>query len=121
MHLRHSERRGVILLESMIALALIGIAALTTISLSSMQSDRIGGAVRSSVEMSRASAFMDAVTLWSRLEFDRRLGTRPQGPYTLSVSRLTEALYALELRDGLTNRLLISTAVYRQASADAAP
>lgn len=118
--MRHSNgrRQGVVLLEALIALALIGTAALSTLALSASDTDAVNRMLVRSDEASEASRFLELVALWTRDELDRRLGTRPQGPYRLRILRPTRAVYTLELLDGRTERLMLATAVYRPEAHD---
>jgi type II secretory pathway pseudopilin PulG len=116
--LQHRARRGgVILLESLLALALMAAAAAATLSLAGSDQNDAARLIQRSREIQRASAFLDVVALWPREDYDRRLGTRPQGPYTLAISRPTPTIYLLELRDRDRGQLLLTTAVYREEGA----
>lgn len=119
MRTARSERRGVVLLEALVALALVGTAALATLALTAADSAQVGRTLSRSDEISAASAFLERVALWSRHDFDRRLGTRPQGPYLLRVMRPMTTVYTLELLDRSDERMLLSTAVYRPEVEDA--
>jgi hypothetical protein len=57
---------------------------------------------------------MDAVTLWSRVELDQRLGERRQGSWWLRIDRATETLYVVTLADSL-HRPILRTSVFRVA------
>jgi type II secretory pathway pseudopilin PulG len=113
------NRGGVILLESLVALALMAAATATAMALASADQDEAQRIIARSQEISRASAFLDVVTLWPREDFDRRLGTHPQGPYSLSISRPLETMYVIELRDRVHANLLLETAVFRAEDARA--
>jgi hypothetical protein len=116
-----SARRGVVLLDAMLAMALIGIGAIATLAMTRERSERIRQLIVRSEEMAQASAFMDAVSLWPRRDLDLRLGARQQGPYTLIVQRPRRTLYELELRDTERDRVLLRTAVFRPEADSAGP
>lgn len=109
----NGKRRGVVLLEALIALALIGTVALSTLALSASDTDAVKRLLVRSDEISEASRFLELVALWTRDDLDRRLGTRPQGPYRLRILRPMRTVYTLELLDSKTERLMLATAVYR--------
>jgi hypothetical protein len=107
------ERCGVVLLEALVALALIATAALSVLALTASDSQHIARLIGRSKEISTASEFMEVVSIWTRTDLDQRLGSRPQGPYLLRILRPTPSVYTLELFDGETGRPLLSTATYR--------
>ena len=107
------------LLEALVALALIATAALATLALTSADTEQVARVLARSQEISAASAFLEVAALWTRQDYDLRLGTRQQGPYLLRILRPTRTVYTLELLDGATERLLLSTAVYRPEADDA--
>ena len=65
------------------------------------------------VEMRSATAFMEAVALWTRDDLDRRLGDRPQGPWRMTVGRPLPTLYTVALADSATRRILLRTSLFR--------
>lgn len=117
MHSSRRARRGAALIEAIIALTILTTAALSLVALSAQGSRTIAQARAAETEMRRASAFMDVVTLWTRADLDRRLGTREQGPWKLRIDRPTPALYELTLLDSTETRELLRTSVYRPEAA----
>jgi hypothetical protein len=112
-HSRRRLRPGVILLESLLALALLASAVVAILAYTSADQDYTLRLIDRSRDLENASAFLEVAALWTRDEYDQRLGTRPQGPYTLTITRPLATLYILELRDGRYGQILLSTAVYR--------
>jgi hypothetical protein len=108
-----------VLLEALIALAMLAAAAMATYSLAQANAFRSAQLIDRGRALRGASAFMDAVALWTRSDLDLRLGTRQQGPYLLRVTRVTPTLYALDLLDGASYAALLSTAVFRAEDVDA--
>jgi hypothetical protein len=113
MHNTRRKRPGVVLLEALVALALISTAALSMLALTATDSENIARLIARSREISAAGAFMEAASLWSRTELDQRLGSRQQGPYELRILRPAPSVYTLELFDSMTGQALLSTAVHR--------
>src|SRR6478609_384766 len=73
-----SSRSGVVLLEALVALVILvtaGAAAVTMAAQSAHDIQRIAEAERN---LRAASAFLDVVSLWSRDDLDRHLGSRMQ-------------------------------------------
>lgn len=108
-----SRRRGAALLEAIVAMTILMSAALSLVALSAQGSRTVAQARDAEAELARASAFMDVVTLWTRADLDRRLGTREQGPWRLRIDRSAPMLYELTLFDSTATRELLKTSVYR--------
>ena len=107
------------LLEVLVALALLGAAAASLTALA-LEAGRVTEAARRADRQSRkASAFLDVVSLWPREDLDRRLGSRRQGEWVLTVQRAGPALYRISLRDSTSRRELMETALYRPDTTDA--
>jgi mannose/cellobiose epimerase-like protein (N-acyl-D-glucosamine 2-epimerase family) len=70
-------------------------------------------ALASEAEINRASALLDAVTLWSREDLDRHLGTRQQGPWLMHVDRDDRSIYYVSLRGSTDHHELLRTMLYR--------
>lgn len=103
------------LLEVLIAMAILGFVAASALSLAADGSSRAQRNHATEAELRDASALMDAVALWSREDLDRHLGRRPQGSWRMEIQREGDALYDVRLEDGTTARLLLQTSFYRPA------
>jgi type II secretory pathway pseudopilin PulG len=110
---RRRGRRGTVLLEAMVALAILAVAGTAAVTLVAQSADAVRRAREADLEMRRADAFLHAASLWSRDDLDRRLGERPQGPWRLVVQRPAPSLYELVLVDSAGGRELLRTAVHR--------
>ena len=107
-------RDGAVLLEVIVALTTLviaGVSITVTISESASAIQRVRAADR---ETRAANAFLNVVSLWTREDLDRHLGTRPQGPWRLRIEHPSSSLYDAVLEDTLTGRLLLSTSLYRR-------
>jgi hypothetical protein len=111
--MRRKKRDGVILLEAIVALTLLTIAALATVAVVRQGVESVRRATAAESEIRRASAFMDAIALWPRADLDRHLGDRPEGPWRLAIDRPIPTLYRVVLTDSSTRRELIRSALYR--------
>ena len=107
-----TDRSGTILLEAVVALAIVAGAAVVLLSLA-LQSVASAEQLRTSEErLIAASAFLEKVALWSSTEYDQRLGDRQQGQWRLRILRTTPVLYELTLKD-VHGVELLRTAQYR--------
>ena len=118
---RGKARRGVILLEVMVALTLLSLGAIAFVSLASESLDAVARAEAADRATARASAFLDAVSLWPRADLDRHLGDRAEGPWRLRIERPLPTLYTVVLTDTTTGAVLLTTALYRAEAANATP
>lgn len=113
------RRRGMVLLEAIVALTILAISATTMVSLAASSLGAVSRAVRLDIETQRASALVDAVSLWPRTDLDRHLGDRPEGPWDLRIDRPTPTLYVIALRDTASGALLLATSLYRPEAPNA--
>src|SRR5688572_10849580 len=97
--LRSRRRRGAVLLEVIVALAILSIAALSAVVLARQASQTVERTRAADERMRMASAFMDVVSLWPREDLDRHLGNRRQGPWVLYIDRPAPILYRIVLYD----------------------
>jgi type II secretory pathway pseudopilin PulG len=108
--------RGAALLEVMVALVVLGVSGAAAAAMTSQASDAIRQAQAHEAALREASAFLDAVALWSREDLDRRLGDRAQGPWRLRIDRPAETLYVVSLHDGASGQELLRTSLFREGS-----
>lgn len=116
--MRRRDRRGVLLLEAMIALAILGVAVLTFVAVTRASGEAVARAARADSEARAAARFIAAVSLWPRADLDRRLGERAEGRWRLRVSRSGERIYVVVLGDSSGHRELLRTALYREPGED---
>ena len=110
---RASARPGAALLEVIVALTILSVAGLATLSASRQAADVVQRAQRADEETRAASAFLDAVSLWPRADLDRHLGVRGEGRWHLRVDRPSPTLYRVTLTDTTDARVLLTTSLYR--------
>ena len=60
-----------------------------------------------------ATAGATITALWPRADLDRHLGERTQGHWRMRVDRPTPTLYVVTLTDGASNVELLRTALFR--------
>lgn len=117
------RRQGAALLEAIVALSVLVTAGVSVVALAAQSADAVHQARDREGRLREASAFLEAVALWPRVELDQRLGTRAQGPWRLRVERPTSTLYLVSLADSMAPHIaLLSTALYRpELAANAGP
>lgn len=107
-----NRRGGVVLLDVLVALGVFAIAAVATIALVQESARAVTAAIATDVDVMRASAFLDVVSLWSDEDLDRRLGRRIQGHWEMYVEK-SGSIYRIVLSDS-GGRTLLTTALYRR-------
>jgi hypothetical protein len=110
---RRRTRPGVVLLEAIVALSILTVAALASVAMVRQAVESVRRAELAEADIRRASAFMDAIVLWPRADLDRHLGNRAEGPWRLTIDRPAPTLYLVALTDSLSRRELVRTALYR--------
>lgn len=114
------DRAGAALLEAVVVLLILGTACVAATAMSATFTRTVTHARELDGKVRRASAFLDAVSLWTRVDLDRRLGEREQGPWRLRIDRPTRTLYTLVLADSAGAELL-RTSLFRADSEHVAP
>jgi len=113
---RDSARDGVVLLEVLVALAILGVVGAATAAMALGAGDTVRRAQRADDEINRASALLEAVALWPREDLDRHLGRRAQGEWLMNVGHPVPALYTVSLTDSTGTHDLLRTALFRPVS-----
>jgi hypothetical protein len=113
--------RGVALLEAIVALTILAFAGIVAVSLTASAASAVHRVRGAEKDMRAANAFLAAVSLWTRSDFDRHLGDRAQGSWLMRVDRPQPTLYVATLSDSASRRELLRTAFYRPLDADAKP
>ena len=104
------------LLEAMIALTVFGIAGMALAAYATEATRALAHASATERETRRASAFLDAVALWTRDDLDRHLGERSEGPWRLRIERPLPTLYVVVLQDtSAGHRTVLQTELFRES------
>lgn len=106
------NERGVVLLEVLAALMILGTAALVLVDLESGGLRATASARDREREVTDADRLMVAYTLLNRPALDQRLGNRTVGRYLVNVQRPEEDLYRIAIGD-------LITVVYKPGSSGA--
>jgi Tfp pilus assembly protein PilV len=118
---RRGLRSGVALLEALVALVILTSAGAAAVTMAAEAARDIQRARRSESAMRAANALFDAVSLWSRDDFDRHLGNRVQGAWLMRVDRPAPMLYVATLTDTATHMELLRTSLFRPEAPHVAP
>lgn len=105
---------GAALLEAVAALAILAAAAVGMLVLSRESAAVLDHVRRAEQELTRASRFVAAVSLWPNAVLDQRLGERQQGDWRLVIEK-RGTLYLIALVDTASSRVILRTAVHRRS------
>jgi prepilin-type N-terminal cleavage/methylation domain-containing protein len=108
--------RGFVLLEVLLALLLLGSAGVELAWLVRSAIAAEEHARTTEARTAPALTLMDYVSLWPRGDLDRHLGERPQGPWRVTIQRVSPQLYAVTIADS-SAALTVRTVLYRPPSA----
>jgi len=115
------ERHGAVLLEVMIALAILTSAGVTVVSLAAESARAVSRSRAAEAELRAANGFFSAVALWPRADLDRHLGDRGEGRWIMRVDRPRPTLYVVTLSDSASRALVLRTSLYRPEAPHVAP
>jgi hypothetical protein len=95
-----------------VALFVLTVSGVAAVTMAAESARAVEHAHNSELRMRGASDFLEAVSLWTRADLDRRLGDRSQGPWRLVIDNPYSDLYIVMLTDSLRHPLL-RTALFR--------
>lgn len=110
-----ADQRGVILLEVIVAMSLLAFAGVGLCALVTQSIEAVGRAGQTDEQTSKASAYLEVVSVWTRADLDRHLGSRRAGPWWLEIQRPEPSLYTVSLADSSSTSVLFRTVLYRPA------
>lgn len=113
------DARGAALLEAIVALTILATAGTAAVTMAGEASRAAARAAAAEENVRAASAFLETVSMWTREDLDRRLGNRPQGPWTMRVDRPVPTLYLVTLADSAGGAVVLRTSLFRPEPADA--
>jgi len=109
------DERGVILLDALLALAILASAVVALVGLGASARGELWRARAAEREVTDAHRLLGALSLLTRTEYDQRLGVRSIGPYLVEVMRPERGLYRVTLHPVATPATeLLTTVVYRE-------
>ncbi len=111
---QRSAVRGLVLLEALLALAILSIAGLSAIGVVQHGLDQERRALAREHEVVEAARVLTALTLLTRTDLDQRLGRRRIGEFVAGIQRPEPALYRLAVAEAAHPDVeLLVTVVYR--------
>ena len=113
MRKRPGDRRGAVLLEALIALAVLATIGSAAAWSASEAMRAVGHVHEEEMRVRSAARLLTATSLWPRADLDRHLGSRGQGPWRMRIDRPRSSLYEVSLTDTLTGRVLLRTSLWR--------
>jgi type II secretory pathway pseudopilin PulG len=108
-----SRRTGFALMEVLVSVALLGFIGLASATAISQAITSVRQVQRHEREFLEAVALVDAATLWSQADLDRRLGYRRQGRWLLQIVRADDRLYRIVVLDSTASLPIVQTVVLR--------
>jgi|ERR1041385_1364296 type II secretory pathway pseudopilin PulG len=110
---RLNDRAGAVLLEALVALAVLATVGSAAAWTASESIRAVGRAHEAEARVRLASRLLTAASLWQREDLDRHLGAKTQGPLRMRIDRPRTTLYEVSLMDGVTGRVLLRTSLLR--------
>ena len=107
------KRAGVVLLEAIVALFLVGATTAASLSLLRQATSAHRRSTDHDQQLRQADRLLASVSLWSREDLDRHLGARSQGPWMLEVQRPLPGLYHVVVVERAGGREWLRTTLYR--------
>jgi len=107
------DRRGAVLLEALVALAVLATVGSAAAWTASEAIRAVGRVHETETQIRSAARLLTAVSLWPREDLDRHLGSRRQGPWRMQINRVHPTLYDVTLADAVTGRVLLWTTLFR--------
>jgi len=113
--MRLVDRRGMLLLEALVALAIMSSAVIALIGIHVMARRAQARMIIEEAAATEADRLLIASSLLTRLELDQRLGRHEIGSYLIEVQRPERGLYRLSVRERSHPEVeLLATVVARE-------
>jgi prepilin-type N-terminal cleavage/methylation domain-containing protein len=105
-------RRGVTLLEVLVALVVLGLVTAAWVGLSVQSTHTVAIYHSRELQMQRATRELDRLSLWPDERLRGRIGRTRQGAFLLTVTELAPSLYGVVVADVTSDAPLLRTAFY---------
>lgn len=113
-------RRGLTLIEVLVAVAILGVGAGAWASLAGQGIDAMRATHARETEFQRADNELVRASLWSRTQLEASVGVHRVAGLQIVVERASAALFAVAVADS-TGAVLLSTSFYRREFSVALP
>lgn len=117
--MRHAERAGWVLLEVLLALAILGVSGTSLATLARQSGHVMEGAARREALVSRAERIMARHASRSRAELESSVGRWTEEGLGVRISRLQPMLFEIVIVQAGEQRTVLETALYRPDLRDA--
>jgi Tfp pilus assembly protein PilV len=104
--------RGIALLEVLLALSLLAIAGIASITFAGQAAHSLRRVRTSEQATFAAASAMERVAIRSAVDLDATTGRRRDGAYDITIARLLPELYDISISDTLTGATLLHSSVY---------
>ena len=108
----HRVRRGAVLLEVVVGIAILAITGSAWITLLAQTNHSIRELRAREAQLRIASAELRRITLWPRVQLDLRVRSSRLSSFTLTVSPIAPSLYTVALGDTSTGVVILRTTLY---------
>jgi type II secretory pathway pseudopilin PulG len=108
-----TSRHGAVLLEAIVALAVLGTVGSAAAWTAAESIHAVTRVHESEGRLRVGDRLLTAVSLWPRADLDRHLGTTRQGPLRMRIDRPRPTLYVVSLADSTTGKVLLRTNLFR--------
>ncbi len=109
-----TDRRGAVLLDTLVALAVLAIIGSAAAWTASESIRAVGRTHETEARVRLANRLLTAASLWPREDLDRHLGSRAQGPLRMWIDRPRPTLYEVTVTDAATDAVLLRTVLFRE-------
>jgi type II secretory pathway component PulJ len=114
-----SIRRGVVLLEVLVAMTILAFGCVVVIASMNSIVDSAIHVSDTEKQVVDADQYMTAISLWPRRELDRHLGAHRRGIWMLDVERPAMTIYVVSIMDSTAHHEWLHTALFRPVTPSA--
>jgi prepilin-type N-terminal cleavage/methylation domain-containing protein len=111
--MRYGSRRGLTLIEVLVAIAVLGATGTVVLTTLGATRDALRTALSAEVRTRRASQLLAVLALESNAALARREGRRQHGQYVVEVVRLKFDRWKIAVVDDSVREVVVETVVYR--------
>lgn len=106
-------RNGMLLLEVMLGIAILGIAAVALVTLLGQTVETVRHGREAERNTALATEMLNRTSVWSASQLDARVGITHIGRWNVDVHVIAPHLYSVTVRDTASDAIVLKTSVYR--------